>query len=193
MSAAFQLAERLVQALGRIGDLDPTLGQVVALARAVRSEIEMSDKAYEVMRDELHNARASGFRPTAAMAEVEAPRDIALLPDYWDARRLARGKPDKSACAAELRLALQWQQEDGTRARKLAALDSALACDDDAQEGVRVGTLEILDKVDFDADPKGAMRRAGPDHQVIVREGDKTHFAFGGDITTFGAPPEDDT
>ena len=36
-----------------------------------------------------------------------APLDIEKLPDFWDARRVRLGKPDKSTCAAELRLALE--------------------------------------------------------------------------------------
>jgi hypothetical protein len=36
-----------------------------------------------------------------------APLDIEALPDFWDARRARLGKPDKSTCAAELRLALE--------------------------------------------------------------------------------------
>lgn len=39
--------------------------------------------------------------------QPDAPTDIALLPDYWDARRRRQGKPDLSRCAAELRIALR--------------------------------------------------------------------------------------
>lgn len=41
-----------------------------------------------------------------AAPSPNAPTDIAALPDWWDARRLAQGKPDASRCAAELRVAL---------------------------------------------------------------------------------------
>jgi hypothetical protein len=37
---------------------------------------------------------------------MKTPVSIHDLPDFWDARRAAIGKPYKSTCAAELRLAL---------------------------------------------------------------------------------------
>jgi hypothetical protein len=41
-----------------------------------------------------------------AEPQPDAPTNIADLPAYWDERRAKQGKPDKSRCAAELRIAL---------------------------------------------------------------------------------------
>jgi hypothetical protein len=43
--------------------------------------------------------------------DPDAPTDIALLPNYWDARRERDGKPDLSRCGAELRIALDAQRK----------------------------------------------------------------------------------
>jgi len=53
-----------------------------------------------------------------AEPQPDAPTDIAQLPAYWDERRAKQGKPDKSRCAAELRIALNLLSE---HTRELAA------------------------------------------------------------------------
>lgn len=50
-----------------------------------------------------------GYKPhelADVRSDPRAPYDIARLPDYWDQRRAAEGKPDKSRCGADLRQAL---------------------------------------------------------------------------------------
>jgi hypothetical protein len=75
--------------------------------------------------------------------QPDAPTDIAKLPAYWDERRRLQGKPDRSRCAAELRIALAsraahvldaedeafvaeceqaWQGRTGNRANTLLAI-----------------------------------------------------------------------
>jgi uncharacterized coiled-coil protein SlyX len=56
---------------------------------------------------EANGARLAPAAPlTPVEADPEAPQNAALLPAFWDARRAREGKPDKSRCAAELRVAL---------------------------------------------------------------------------------------
>jgi predicted RNA-binding Zn-ribbon protein involved in translation (DUF1610 family) len=49
---------------------------------------------------------------TGVEADPEAPQNIELLPNYWDARRAREGKPDLSRCGADLRAALQQVEPD---------------------------------------------------------------------------------
>lgn len=55
---------------------------------------------------EREQARQQSERAADGSARDGAPLDVAVLPDWWDARRADAGK-GHSTCAAELRLALE--------------------------------------------------------------------------------------
>lgn len=73
-------------------------GDVASALRKLLDDVDARDSlAYRGRRD---------AKPVVAEPQPDAPTDVAQLPDYWDARRKAQGKPDTSRCAAELRVAL---------------------------------------------------------------------------------------
>jgi hypothetical protein len=71
-----------------------------------------------------------------AEPQPDAPTDIAALPNYWDERRAKQQKPDKSRCAAELRIALadipepaqaggEWTHDEAERlSKRMAGINS---------------------------------------------------------------------
>ena len=75
-------------------------------------------------------------RVDSELAAEAAPLDVDALPDYWDARRVRLGKPDKSTCAAELRRALAHRPEHASLERELAELREAARALDRARRGV---------------------------------------------------------
>lgn len=66
-------------------------------------------------------APLTGLAPVAP--DLHAPTVPSALPDFWDYRRLTDGKPDKSRCAAELRMALAIHH-DRLADRLMALLDA---------------------------------------------------------------------
>jgi hypothetical protein len=77
------------------------LASIVAAHRArATAELRAELKLWEARQAELQGS------PRAIDPDADAPREVAALPDWWDARRAAQGKPDASRCAAELRVAL---------------------------------------------------------------------------------------
>jgi hypothetical protein len=76
-----------------------------------------------------------------AEPQPDAPTHIPSLPDYWDERRAKQQKPDKSRCAAELRIALAHT----SAIRILADLPSATHYA--AVAGIAQGTIERIEKV----------------------------------------------
>jgi hypothetical protein len=61
---------------------------------------------YSAALDELLTRFPQPLVLAPAEPQPDAPTNIAALPDYWDERRAKQQKPDKSRCAAELRIAL---------------------------------------------------------------------------------------
>jgi hypothetical protein len=103
-----------------------------ALDRAARTLGPASGQWAEVVVD----------RPNAPLVlapaepQPDAPTHIPSLPDYWDQRRAKQQKPDKSRCAAELRIALadipepaqaggEWTHDEAERlSKRMAGINS---------------------------------------------------------------------
>lgn len=73
---------------------------------AATGEAKLED--YQHLAKALDRAQRTLVRLELPPAEPQpdAPTDIAKLPDWWDERRRKQHKPDRSRCAAELRIAL---------------------------------------------------------------------------------------
>jgi hypothetical protein len=76
-------------------------------ARTWNGVVERTMYAGDTFSITLHPSKPLVLPP--AEPQPDAPTEISALPDYWDERRAKQGKPDKSRCAAELRIALAHQ------------------------------------------------------------------------------------
>ena len=92
-------------------------GGMEALNAVTGKAMPAADRARCVLEAALHDvpepwAEVVVDRPSAPLVlapaepQADAPTDITRLPNYWDERRAKQQKPDKSRCAAELRIAL---------------------------------------------------------------------------------------
>lgn len=97
--------------------------------------------------DELKELRAlMEQRPDPVYPVVpadEAPLDVAALPDFWDARRVAQGKDEKSFCAAELRRALE-------HAPQVLKIDGDWSAEDLARMARGAQVVEVMPKQEDD-------------------------------------------